>query len=284
MRLRRRIAERLTDYRRIVVWGASGLGRTALMRWLPLNKIVAVIDSNPDRTGESIAGFAIVAPGALAELDADCVVICTSVYTEVLVQLRDVGFAGDRLYVYDTMLPADGGAPSHWERLCIDLAATRNTDWLQLALLKPQVAVNVTFRLANACTGVALLWPLYVLFYVLHAIVCVIFSIQLPLGTPVGPGLIFAHYGTIVFTARARLGAFCTIYQGVTVGTNDSGEGPVIGDFVTIYAGAKVLGRSEIGSHSRVGANAVVLDLASGPYASIAGIPARVVSRKAILV
>jgi len=282
MRLRRRIAARLAPHRRVVVWGAGGLGRTALARWLPRDKIVAVIDVNPARHGEHVAGIAVVAPSALAGLDADCVVICTSVYAEVLVQLREAGFAGDRLYVYEAMLPADGSTPGHWERLCIDLAATRNTDWLRLVLLKPQIAVNVTFRLTNACAGIPLLWPLYAAFYVLHAIACVMFSIQVPVETPAGPGLIFAHYGTIVVTARARLGAFCTLYQGVTVGTNDSGEGPVLEDFVTVYAGAKVLGRTTIGAHSRVGANAVVLDLASGSYASVAGMPARVIARKAI--
>lgn len=284
MSLRRRIAARLAGSRRIVVWGASGLGRAAIMRWLPTEKIVGVIDINSSRHGERIAGIAVAGPAALATLSADCIVICTSMYSEVMLQLNDLKFAGQKFYIYETMLPADGESIGHWERLCIDIAATRNTDWLRFVLLKPQIAVNVTFRLANLCAGSWVFWPFYALFFVLHSMMCVIFSIQLPIKAQIGPGLVFAHFGTIVFTARASMGAFCTIYQGVTLGSNDSGEGPVLGSFVTVYAGAKVLGRSIVGDHSRIGANAVVLDLRSGAHASIVGVPARVVARRSAAV
>ena len=105
-------------------------------------------------------------------------------------------------------------------------------------------------------------------------------SIQLPLKTIIGPGLIFAHFGTIVFTERAKIGAFFTIYHGCTVGTNDSGEGPIIGDFVAQYAGSHILGRCNIGSMSRIGANAVVLDLECPVKTSLVGVPARAILYK----
>ena len=105
----------------------------------------------------------------------------------------------------------------------------------------------------------------------------ILFSIQLPLGTAIGPGLAFAHFGTIVFTRKARIGNFFTIYHGCTIGTNDTGEGPEIGDFVCQYSGSHILGRCKIGNQSRIAANAVVLDFECGPNCTVAGIPARVV-------
>ena len=47
-----------------------------------------------------------------------------------------------------------------------------------------------------------------------------------------------------------------------------------------IGAGAKIIGDITLGDHSRVGANAVVLDDVPA-YATVVGIPARVVRRRA---
>ena len=53
---------------------------------------------------------------------------------------------------------------------------------------------------------------------------------------------------------------------------------PVIGDRVSIGAGAKLLGRIRIGDDAEIGANAVVLD--DVPAGALAvGIPARIILR-----
>lgn len=74
----------------------------------------------------------------------------------------------------------------------------------------------------------------------------------------IGPGLYIEHgFSTIVYARR--IGANFRINQNVTVGTNKGGN-PVIGDDVSIYTGAVVVGGITIGDQVRVGANAVVLE------------------------
>lgn len=91
----------------------------------------------------------------------------------------------------------------------------------------------------------------------------------------------------IFIASTAKIGKNCTILQQVTIGGNPSsydGTAPVsqaatIGDDVIIAAGAKIIGNVKIGSHVRIGANAVVLqDIPDGCTA--VGIPARIVEKK----
>jgi serine acetyltransferase len=90
----------------------------------------------------------------------------------------------------------------------------------------------------------------------------------------VGPGLYLYHGMGTVIGKGSRIGARALICQGVT-----TGEGPIIGDDVHLWAGAKVIGRVTVGDRVEVGANAVVIrDI---PADSLAvGVPARVVPRK----
>lgn len=51
---------------------------------------------------------------------------------------------------------------------------------------------------------------------------------------------------------------------------------PIIGDYVTIFPGAKIFGGIKIGNHVTIGANAVVnCDIPD--YAVVVGIPAKIV-------
>lgn len=73
-----------------------------------------------------------------------------------------------------------------------------------------------------------------------------------------------------------------TLYQGVTLGGTGKDVGkrhPTIGDNVVIGAGAKVLGRSTVGSGSKIGALAVVLKEVP-PNCTVVGNPGRVVRRE----
>ncbi len=273
------VADRLSSYQRIAVWGAGGLGRTALLHWLPREKVVIVTDGNSNVIGRELpSGHRVVTPDALDAATYDAVVICTSVHLEVRDELRRRGSKLPVHYIYELFIPASG-VTNELQALTIDIAATKTQVWPLYLMTRPQVMVNITFRLTN---WLALRWqlaPLYWIMWFLHHVACLLTSIQLPPGTSVGPGLIFAHYGTIVFTKRAKIGAFFTIYHGCTVGTNDSGEGPVIGDFVSQYAGSHVLGRCRIADHTRIGANAVLLNLETRPSSTVVGIPARITKR-----
>lgn len=75
----------------------------------------------------------------------------------------------------------------------------------------------------------------------------------------IGGGL-FIQHGLSTIVAARSIGQNCQINQQVTVGYNDdSGLPPVIGDNVSIFAGAKVIGNIRIGNNVKIGANAVVI-------------------------
>lgn len=279
MSLRLRINQRLANYDRLAVWGAGGLGQAALRYWLPDLKVTAVVDSRatPDRYLE---GRRVCLPQSLDCSVIDAVVICTSAQLSARRDLSALGYTGPVFFIYELFLPSLGEKLTQLESLVVDIAVSKNNCWPLFVLLKPQILVNITFRIGNWAGERWWRLPVYWVFFVFHQCVCLLLSIQLPLKTPIGPGLIFAHYGTIVFTQRARIGSFFTIYHGCTVGTNDSGEGPMIGDFVSQYAGSHVLGHCKIGDRSRIGANAVVLNVECPSEATLVGVPAQIILAK----
>lgn len=105
-------------------------------------------------------------------------------------------------------------------------------------------------------------------------------GIQLPIGTKIGEGLCFYHYGCIVIAQEVVIGRYASIHQGVTIGRIFNGKKagvPTIGNNVVIFAGAKILGKVNIGDNAVIGANAVVTsDIPKGSVA--VGCPARVLS------
>ena len=66
------------------------------------------------------------------------------------------------------------------------------------------------------------------------------------------------HQVGIVISDRATIGKNCTLYQNVTLGRK--GEyAPTLGDNVTIYANAVIIGNVHIGDNAIIGAGSVVL-------------------------
>lgn len=80
----------------------------------------------------------------------------------------------------------------------------------------------------------------------------------------IGARLYMPHTSGIVIGATAVVGEGCTILQGATLGSkfvelDPSGpRHPLLGNKITVGAGAKILGRISIGNGTIVGANAVV--------------------------
>lgn len=100
-------------------------------------------------------------------------------------------------------------------------------------------------------------------------------TLYLPV-SKIGPGLFIQHGFSTIVWAR-EIGANCWINQQVTIGSSAVGC-PVVGDNVTIHAGAKVLGDITIGDGAIIGANAVVVKSVP-PNATVVGVPAYIVKR-----
>jgi serine O-acetyltransferase len=96
---------------------------------------------------------------------------------------------------------------------------------------------------------------------VLNLLIQILWGIEIPRSTVVGPGLFIGHFGGITISAAAVLGRNASISQNVTIGVAGSGEKlgvPVIGDDVYIAPGARLFGRITIGHNVKIGANAVI--------------------------
>ncbi len=114
---------------------------------------------------------------------------------------------------------------------------------------------------------------------------CFLTSCDIHIEARIGEGLNLPHPCGVVI-GRATIGKNVTILQHVTLGSadfsklgKDYDEMPKIGDKVTIYAGAVVIGGVNIGNGAQIGANAVVN--ISVPDGGIAvGIPAKIIQRK----
>lgn len=107
------------------------------------------------------------------------------------------------------------------------------------------------------------------------------YGVDIPSCTEIGGGLKFPHCQNIVITNQAVIGENCTIFQDVTIGCNIIGnlQGPLIGNNVTICAGAKIIGNIKIGNNVIIGANAVVVNNIPDNCIAI-GVPAKTIPRK----
>jgi serine O-acetyltransferase len=74
----------------------------------------------------------------------------------------------------------------------------------------------------------------------------------------IGPGLWLPHPVGIVMSHDVRLGRDVTLCHNVSIGGDAQGRAPVIGDGVTIYPGAVIIGPRRIGDRAVIGANSFV--------------------------
>ena len=79
-----------------------------------------------------------------------------------------------------------------------------------------------------------------------------------------GPGLVIRHGHGLHVAPTVRGGRDCALYHGVTLGTRPGGKpsrdgAPTLGDRVTVFPGAKVLGDITLGDDANIGPNTVVI-------------------------
>jgi serine O-acetyltransferase len=142
--------------------------------------------------------------------------------------------------------------------------------------LSPRFLPVVLFRLAHGCYGRG--WR--VLAKVLSLVSFLLFGIAQR--CEIGGGLFLPHTVGTVIGARS-IGKNAVFFQGVTLGAKSINIGykkenrPLLGNNVTIGAGAKVLG-GVIGDNVIVGANAVVTKSLESNVV-VVGIPAELIRR-----
>lgn len=98
----------------------------------------------------------------------------------------------------------------------------------------------------------------------------------------IGAGL-FIQHGIATIISAESIGKDCWINQQVTIGYSHKMERPEIGDNVTIYAGAKIIGKVRVGNNSIIGANAVVVKNVPDDC-TVVGVPAYIIKRKGLRV
>lgn len=107
------------------------------------------------------------------------------------------------------------------------------------------------------------------------------FSSYISLSSNIGLGMFFPHPSSIIIGKGVTIGDNCIIYQNVTIGGARIGDGtsnkyPKIGNNVTIFSGAKIIGNITIGDNCTVGANALV-NKSFKSNSTIVGIPGRII-------
>lgn len=115
-----------------------------------------------------------------------------------------------------------------------------------------------------------------ILYYRFHKI-----SVKLGFSIPInvfGPGLAIVHYGTIIVSSNASVGANCRLNASTNIGASSgSDKAPVLGNNVYIAPGAKIFGNIFIPNNTAIGANSVVNKSFNLENTLIAGMPAKVI-------
>ncbi len=104
-------------------------------------------------------------------------------------------------------------------------------------------------------------------------------GIEIHPAAKIAPGVFIDHGAGVVIGETAEVETDVVIYQGVTLGGTGKETGkrhPTVKRGAILSCGAKVLGGFTVGEGAKIGAGAVVLEEVP-PYATVVGIPARVV-------
>lgn len=107
-------------------------------------------------------------------------------------------------------------------------------------------------------------------------------GIEIHPGAAIGRRFFIDHGMGVVIGETTIIKDDVLIYQGVTLGGTGKEQGkrhPTLGNFVTVGAGAKVLGNITIGDYSTIGAGSVVIQDV-GEHCTVVGIPGRIVKQK----
>lgn len=95
----------------------------------------------------------------------------------------------------------------------------------------------------------------------------------------IGVGLVLEHGFSTIINCES-IGVNAKIWQNVTLGKDrPGGKCPILGDNVSVYTGAIVIGGIKVGNNSSIGAGSVVLNNVP-ENALVVGVPGRIVEKK----
>ena len=160
-----------------------------------------------------------------------------------------------------------------------EIKATQDRDpaakgLLEITLLYPGFHALVFHRLAHA------LWHLRIPLFprAVSQFSRFLTGIEIHPGAKIGEGLFIDHGMGVVIGETTEIGNDVTLFQGVTLGGTGKECGkrhPTLGNNVVVGTGAKILGNINVGDHSYIGANAVVIkDVPAN--ATVVGVPGRI--------
>jgi serine O-acetyltransferase len=101
-------------------------------------------------------------------------------------------------------------------------------------------------------------------------------------GAAIGKGFFCDHGSGVVIGETVEIGKNCVMFHGVTLGGTGKHVGkrhPTVGDNVFLGTHATILGPVQIGSNSRVGAEAVIINRDVPENCVVVGAPALIVKK-----
>ena len=149
---------------------------------------------------------------------------------------------------------------------------------LEILLLYPGFHALLAYRIANKL----LKWHVPFIPRLISQLARFFTGIEIHPGATIGERFFIDHGMGVVIGETTIIGDNVLVYQGVTLGGTGKDHGkrhPTIGSFVTIGAGAKVLGNITIEDNSNIGAGSVVIDNVP-EHSTVVGIPGRIVQQR----
>ncbi len=130
-------------------------------------------------------------------------------------------------------------------------------DVLESLLFENGYLAVVLFRISHGfkSRGVPVLGPFF------HRLSIFLTGVDIAPAAQIGPGFRISHGVGIVIGNGAHIGSGCLMMQGVTVGAPTQAridEMPRVGERVILGAGAKLIGKIQIGDDALIGVNTVV--------------------------
>ena len=145
------------------------------------------------------------------------------------------------------------------------------------ALLEHRIASGVN----NAALPAVIKRPCLYALEIWQKAVEILTGISISREARIGPGFYIGHFGQIFIGKDAKIGAYCNVSQGVTIGKFGRGTQrgtPRLGDRVWIGANAVLAGKLSVGDDAVIAANSLVIcDVSESSV--MMGVPAKCISK-----